>query len=101
MTWIQKRQSSRSPAARHDALSASEAAPPPALPPAIQRMLVELPQKANWRPDEFMEYFNIGATTYKELVSDGRLAVVQFSPRIRMIQRSAICDYIRTYVKPV
>lgn len=100
MTWIQKRASSRSSAARHGASPpAPEGERPPVLPPAIQRMLNRVPSKINFRRDEVMEILGIkDPGTIEELIADGKLVALRTTPRIVTFPYDSVCDYIRNYV---
>lgn len=99
MTWIQKRASSRSSAARHGASPAPDGERPPALPPLILQALANVPPKEYFRPDEVAEHFNVSIDLIKQFLAEGKLLSIQVSPRIRRIPRASVCDYIRLYVQ--
>lgn len=97
MTWIQKRSSSRPPAASRTASPAPEPDPATALPPLILQALANVPPKEYFRPDEVAEHFNVSVDLIKQFLTEGKLFSIQVSPRIRRIPRTSICDYIRLY----
>lgn len=100
MTWIQKRSTSR-PSSRGPADPASEAAPPPALPPFLKHLLETLPNKPLFRVDEVAMHLDVSKDLIEEFYKDGKLIAAMVSPRNLRITRQSICDYILNYVKPI